>query len=111
MFVIFILVMVNVVDMFSCFQYYMGFSNVMVGMEMEGSCLENFKYYNYVVVLFFIVIIMLVQVSYMVKFMFMLFVVGVVVIINFYVWCFVFDEYDYKCFWEYDLFMVVLEQM
>uniref|UniRef100_A0A2I3SRP7 Adenylate cyclase type 3 n=1 Tax=Pan troglodytes TaxID=9598 RepID=A0A2I3SRP7_PANTR len=111
MLAIFILVMANVVDMLSCLQYYTGPGNATAGMETEGSCLENPKYYNYVAVLSLIATIMLVQVSHMVKLTLMLLVAGAVATINLYAWRPVFDEYDHKRFREHDLPMVALEQM
>uniref|UniRef100_A0A8I3WS17 Adenylate cyclase type 3 n=1 Tax=Callithrix jacchus TaxID=9483 RepID=A0A8I3WS17_CALJA len=111
MLAIFILVMANVVDMLSCLQYYAGPSNTTAGMETEGRCLENPKYYNYVAVLSLIATIMLVQVSHMVKLTLMLLVAGAVAAINLYAWRPIFDEYDRKRFREYDLPMVALEKM
>ncbi|KAK2092107.1 hypothetical protein P7K49_028635 [Saguinus oedipus] len=102
MLAIFILVMANVVDMLSCLQYYVGPSNTTAGMEMEGRCLENPKYYNYVAVLSLIATIMLVQVSHMVKLTLMLLVAGAVAAINLYAWRPIFDEYDRKRFREYE---------
>lgn len=84
----------------SCLQYYMGPYNVTVGMELDGGCMENPKYYNYVAVLSLIATIMLVQVSHMVKLTLMLLVTGAVTAINLYAWCPVFDEYDHKRFQE-----------
>uniref|UniRef100_A0A2K6LE23 Adenylate cyclase type 3 n=1 Tax=Rhinopithecus bieti TaxID=61621 RepID=A0A2K6LE23_RHIBE len=111
MLAIFILVMANVVDMLSCLQYYTGPSNATAGMETEGGCLENPKYYNYVAVLSLIATIMLVQVSHMVKLTLMLLVAGAVAAINLYAWRPVFDEYDHRRFREHDLPMVTLEKM
>lgn len=112
MLAIFILVMANVVDMLSCLQYYMGPYNVTTGMELDGGCMENPKYYNYVAVLSLIATIMLVQVSHMVKLTLMLLVTGAVTAINLYAWCPVFDEYDHKRFQEKDSSpMVALEKM
>ncbi|XP_058282430.1 adenylate cyclase type 3 isoform X3 [Hylobates moloch] len=111
MLAIFILVMANVVDMFSCLQYYTGPGNATAWMETEGGCLENPKYYNYVAVLSLIATIMLVQVSHMVKLTLMLLVAGAVATINLYAWRPIFDEYDHKRFREHDLPMVALEKM
>ncbi|KAK7808350.1 hypothetical protein U0070_023351 [Myodes glareolus] len=111
MLAIFILVMANVVDMLSCLQYYMGPYNVTTGMELDGGCMENPKYYNYVAVLSLIATIMLVQVSHMVKLTLMLLVTGAVTAINLYAWCPVFDEYDRKRFQEQDSPVVALEKM
>ncbi|XP_063504957.1 adenylate cyclase type 3 isoform X5 [Pongo pygmaeus] len=111
MLAIFILVMANVVDMLSCLQYYTGPGNATAGMETEGGCLENPKYYNYVAVLSLIATIMLVQVSHMVKLTLMLLVAGAVATINLYAWRPIFDEYDHKRFREHDLPMVALEKM
>uniref|UniRef100_A0A2K5JCN9 adenylate cyclase n=1 Tax=Colobus angolensis palliatus TaxID=336983 RepID=A0A2K5JCN9_COLAP len=111
MLAIFILVMANVVDMLSCLQYYTGPSNATAGMETEGGCLENPKYYNYVAVLSLIATIMLVQVSHMVKLTLMLLVTGAVAAINLYAWRPVFDEYDHRRFREHDLPVVTLEKM
>ncbi|CAH6786876.1 Adcy3 [Phodopus roborovskii] len=111
MLAIFILVMANVVDMLSCLQYYMGPYNVTTGMELDGGCMENPKYYNYVAVLSLIATIMLVQVSHMVKLTLMLLVTGAVTAINLYAWCPVFDEYDHKRFQEQDSPVVALEKM
>ncbi|XP_032150198.1 adenylate cyclase type 3 isoform X4 [Sapajus apella] len=111
MLAIFILVMANVVDMLSCLQYYVGPGNTTAGMETEGRCLENPKYYNYVAVLSLIATIMLVQVSHMVKLTLMLLVAGAVAAINLYAWRPIFDEYDHKRFREYDLPMVASEKM
>ncbi|EGV95829.1 Adenylate cyclase type 3 [Cricetulus griseus] len=108
---IFILVMANVVDMLSCLQYYMGPYNVTAGMELDGGCMENPKYYNYVAVLSLIATIMLVQVSHMVKLTLMLLVTGAVTAINLYAWSPVFDEYDHKRFQEQDSPVVALEKM
>uniref|UniRef100_A0A2K5JCW7 adenylate cyclase n=1 Tax=Colobus angolensis palliatus TaxID=336983 RepID=A0A2K5JCW7_COLAP len=102
MLAIFILVMANVVDMLSCLQYYTGPSNATAGMETEGGCLENPKYYNYVAVLSLIATIMLVQVSHMVKLTLMLLVTGAVAAINLYAWRPVFDEYDHRRFREHE---------
>lgn len=84
----------------SCLQYYMGPYNVTTGMDLDGGCTENPKYYNYVAVLSLIATIMLVQVSHMVKLTLMLLVTGAVTAINLYAWCPVFDEYDRKRFQE-----------
>ncbi|XP_069881238.1 adenylate cyclase type 3 isoform X3 [Dipodomys merriami] len=111
MLAIFILVMANVVDMLSCLQFYMGPYNGTAAMVLEGGCLENPKYYNYVAVLSLIATIMLVQVSHMVKLTLMLLVTGAVAAINLYAWCPVFDEYDHKRFQEHDYPMVALEKM
>lgn len=78
----------------------MGPYNVTTGMELDGGCMENPKYYNYVAVLSLIATIMLVQVSHMVKLTLMLLVTGAVTAINLYAWCPVFDEYDHKRFQE-----------
>jgi adenylate cyclase 3 len=71
-------------------------------MELEGDCLENPKYYNYIAVLSLIATIMLVQVSHMVKLTLMLLVTGAVAAINLYAWCTVFDEYDRKRFQKHE---------
>ncbi|XP_071457494.1 adenylate cyclase type 3 isoform X1 [Marmota flaviventris] len=111
MLAIFILVMANIVDMLSCLQYYTGPYNGTAGMELEGGCLENPKYYNYIAVLSLIATIMLVQVSHMVKLTLMLLVTGAVAAINLYAWCPIFDEYDHKRFQEHDFPLVALEKM
>ncbi|XP_021109216.1 adenylate cyclase type 3 isoform X4 [Heterocephalus glaber] len=111
MLAIFILVMANVVDMLSCLQYYAGPYNGTAELELEGSCLENPKYYSYIAVLSLIATIMLVQVSHMVKLTLMLLVTGAAATISLYTWCPVFDKYDHKRFQEHAFPMVASEKM
>ncbi|XP_060221238.1 adenylate cyclase type 3 isoform X2 [Meriones unguiculatus] len=95
----------------SCLQYYMGPYNVTSGMELDGGCMENPKYYSYVAVLSLIATIMLVQVSHMVKLTLMLLVTSAVTAINLYAWSPIFDEYDHKRFQGQDSPVVALEKM
>ncbi|XP_045405128.1 adenylate cyclase type 3 [Lemur catta] len=111
MLAIFILVMANVVDMLSCLQYYAGPGNATAGTEVEGGCLENPKYYNYVAVLSLIATIMLVQVSHMVKLTLMLLVTGAVATINLYAWRPIFDDYDHRRFQEHSYSVMASEKM
>ncbi|XP_066093573.1 adenylate cyclase type 3 isoform X3 [Saccopteryx bilineata] len=112
MLAIFILVMANVVDMLSCLQYYMGPSNGTAGLKTEDGCVGNPKYYSYMAVLSLIATIMLVQVSHMVKLTLMLLITGTVAVINIYVWCPIFDEYDRRRLQGHNNFPVVaLEKM
>ncbi|XP_066242429.1 adenylate cyclase type 3 isoform X2 [Saccopteryx leptura] len=111
MLAIFILVMANVVDMLSCLQYYMGPSNGTAGLKTEDGCVGNPKYYSYMAVLSLIATIMLVQVSHMVKLTLMLLITGTVAVINIYVWCPIFDEYDRRRLQGHNFPVVALEKM
>ncbi|XP_063087574.1 adenylate cyclase type 3 isoform X2 [Cavia porcellus] len=101
MLAIFILVMANTVDMLSCLQYYTGPHNGTAELQLEGSCLENPKYYSYIAVLALIATIMLVQVSHMVKLTLMLLVTGAAAALSLHTWRPVFDDYDRRRFQEH----------
>lgn len=85
----------------SCLQYYTGPHNGTAELQLEGSCLENPKYYSYIAVLALIATIMLVQVSHMVKLTLMLLVTGAAAALSLHTWRPVFDDYDRRRFQEH----------
>ncbi|XP_038626825.1 adenylate cyclase type 3 isoform X3 [Tachyglossus aculeatus] len=95
---IIILIMADLVDMLSCLHC----SGDPGNWTAAGGCAANPKYSSYVAILTLIAIVMLVQVSHMVKLTLMLLLLGGVGVVNIYAWHPAFDQYDRQQFQEHD---------